>query len=146
MLPSSGNEGAWKYLEERFGIRREELPGFKLEKISGDYWLHTEESDKLEYETKGIRCLRATGRGLKPTTYVLQLLEEEISRNIVEINKEELIDLLDRKEMIDRKMGEEGYVALKYEERIIGCGYYMNEKVSSRVPKGRSKELKKILD
>lgn len=142
---SSGNE-AWEYLGERFGVRKEDLPGFRIEKISGDYWLHTEKDIELEFETKGIRCVRDTGRALKPTTYILQLLENEIEKNIVKVDREELVDLLDREEMIDREMEEEGYVALEYEDRIIGCGYYKNEKVSSRIPKGRSKELRKILN
>ncbi|MFQ3275569.1 MAG: NOL1/NOP2/sun family putative RNA methylase [Candidatus Nanohaloarchaea archaeon] len=148
-IPSgSGNEAkkAWIYLEERFGVKRADLEDFKIQQISGDYWLHTAGVEGLEYETRGIRCLRDTGRGLKPTTYILQLLENEIEKNIVEVDKEELIDLLDREEMIDREMDEEGYVALKHQDRIIGCGYYKNEKVSSRVSKGRSKELKKIIE
>ncbi|MFT4893016.1 MAG: NOL1/NOP2/sun family putative RNA methylase [Candidatus Nanohaloarchaea archaeon] len=137
---------AWEYLERRFGVRKEDLTGFRIQKISGDYWLHTEKGIDLEFETKGIRCLRDTGRGLKPTTYILQLLEDEIEKNIVEVDKEELIDLLDRRKMIDREMEDEDYVALKYQGRIIGCGYYKNEKVSSRIPKGRSGELKKIIE
>jgi NOL1/NOP2/sun family putative RNA methylase len=137
---------AWEYLEKKFGVEKNNLLGFRIEKISGDYWLHTEKNVDLEFETKGIRCLRDTGRGLKPTTYILQLLENKIRENIVEVDKEELIDLLDRREMIDREMKDEGYVALKYQERIIGCGYYKNQKVSSRIPKGRSQELKKIIE
>lgn len=144
-IPSSSGNEAWEYLEERFGVRKEDMPGFRIKKVSGDYWLHTEKDVGLDCETKGIRCVRDTGRALKPTTYILQLLENEIEKNIVKVNREELIDLLDREEMIDREMGEEGYVALEYEDRVIGCGYYKGKKVSSRVPKGRSNELKKIL-
>lgn len=135
----------WNYLEERFGVRRADLEEFTVQKISGDYWLHTAGVDGLEYETRGIRCLRDTGRGLKPTTYILQLLESEIEKNIVEVDRKELISLLDRSEMIDREMEGEGYVAIRYQDRITGCGYYKDEKVSSRIPKGRSQELKKIL-
>ncbi|PSH02190.1 MAG: hypothetical protein BRC26_01800 [Nanohaloarchaea archaeon QH_8_44_6] len=132
MLPNSGNK-AWNYLEERFGVNREEL-SLRMQRISGDYWIHTGTEENLEYETRGIRCVRDTGRALKPTTYALQLLEDHIDKSIIEVDKEELVDLL------------EGYVAIIFRERVIGCGMYKNEKISSRIPKGRSKELRKIIE
>lgn len=132
-------------MDKRFGVKKKDLSEFGIEKVAGDYWLHTEQNTNLEFETKGIRCLRDTGRGLKPTTYILQLFENEIKKNKVKLDHEELIKLLKREEMIERNREEEGYVALEYQDRIIGCGYYKNEKVSSRIPKGRSKELKKII-
>jgi len=145
MLPSSGNK-AWDYLEERFGVNGEEL-SLRMERISGDYWIHTGTEENLEYETRGIRCVRDTGRALKPTTYALQLLEDHIDKSIIEVDKAELIDLLERREMIERTLDmEEGYVAIMLGNRVIGCGMYKNEKVSSRIPKGRSKELRKITE
>ena len=146
MLQSSENE-AWEYLERRFGVNSSDLTNFELEEIAGDYWLHTGTREiKLEFETRGIRFVRRTGKGLKPTTYALQLLGPRISSNIVEGDEEELRKLLKREEMIERDLdSEEGYVALKYKDRIIGCGFYKNGSVSSRIPKGRGKELAEIL-
>ncbi|PSH00134.1 MAG: hypothetical protein BRC28_01020 [Nanohaloarchaea archaeon SW_4_43_9] len=145
MLPSSGNK-AWDYLEERFGVDGEEL-SFRMKKISGDYWVHTGTEESLQCETRGIRCIRDTDRALKPTTYALQLLEDHIDKSIIEVDKAELIDLLGRKEMIERTLDmEEGYVAIMFGGRVIGCGMYKDEKVSSRIPKGRSKELRKIME
>ncbi|PSG99386.1 MAG: hypothetical protein BRC29_04670 [Nanohaloarchaea archaeon SW_7_43_1] len=144
-MPSSENK-AWDYLEGRFGVDREES-SLRMEKISGDYWIHTGTGESLEYETQGIRCVRDTGRALKPTTYALQLLEDQIEESIVEVDKAELIGLLERREMIERTLDmEEGYVAIMFGERVIGCGMYKDEKVSSRIPKGRSKELRKIIE
>jgi len=140
MLPSS-ESNPWSYLENRFGVTLEDSC-YDLRESSGDYWLVSEQMETdLDVETYGVRCLRKTGRGLKPTTYALQILEEELNKNIVEVDREELLDLLHRREMIDRELDQKGYVAIKYEERIMGCGYYMNKTVSSRIPKGRSKEL-----
>ncbi|PSH01757.1 MAG: hypothetical protein BRC27_01045 [Nanohaloarchaea archaeon SW_10_44_10] len=145
MLLSSGNK-AWDYLEGRFGVDREEL-SFRMEEISGDYWIHTGTEENLQCETRGIRCVRDTGRALKPTTYALQLLEDHIDKSIIEVDKAELIDLLERREMIGRTLDiEEGYVAIMFGERVIGCGMYKDEKISSRIPKGRSKELRKIIE
>lgn len=147
-MPSSENsiEDAWNYLEERFGIDRESID-YGIKKVSGDYWIVSSEMEtELEVETYGIRFLRTTGRGLKPTTYCLQLLQENLGKNVVEVDREELLDLLNRENMIDRKMEKNGYVAIKYEKRVIGCGFYKGEKVSSRIPKGRSKELFKTIN
>lgn len=133
------------YLKERFEVALDDLKGLELIERHEDLWLASEESTNYDVETRGIRALRATGMGLKPTTYLLQYLEEEISRNLVEISDEECGKLLARKDMIPRDMKEEGYVALKYEGRVLGCGFYKNGKISSRIPKGRSNELLKAI-
>lgn len=145
-MPSSESK-AWEYLEERFGVGSHDLANFELEKIAGDWWLHTgTQNIELTYETRGIRFVRETGQGLKPTTYALQLLGPRLSKNVVEVDKEELEKLLKREKMIERELDtSEGYVAIKYEGRVIGCGMYKDGVVSSRIPKGRGKELAEIL-
>lgn len=148
-MPDSENKvvEAWSYLEERFGVIESDLEKFDLKQKSGDIWLVSEglETD-LKTETEGFRFLRVTGRGLKPTTYGLQFLGDRISKNVVEVDREELLKLLRREEMIDRDLEEEGYVALKYGSRIIGCGMFKDKVVSSRVPKGRGEELADIIE
>lgn len=147
MLDSENKEveKAWIYIEERFGVSKNELKNYRIKKVAGDYWLVSEQLDtKLEVETYGFRFVRITGRGLKPTTYALQFLGDRISNSIVELDKNEFLDLLNRREMVPREMEEKGYVALSFEGQIVGCGYYMNETVSSRIPKGRGKELADI--
>lgn len=109
-------------------------------KRSGDWWLCTGESD-LELETNGVRAVRELEIGPKPTTYALQLLGDHISRNVLEVGKEELLKLLRREEMVPATFEEDGYVAVKYEGRMVGCGFYRDDVVSSRVSKGRASEL-----
>lgn len=150
-MPSSENrdhtraEEAWNYFEDRFGVSKEDLENHKILKKSGDFWL-TSDADEpgLKYETEGVRFLRDTGSYLKPTTYGLQILNDKISRNVVELDEEDLLTLLDG-DMIEREMREKGYVALIYQGEVIGCGLYKDGLVSSRVPKGRGKELRQLL-
>lgn len=148
-MPNSENkdvEKAWNYIEKRFGVEKTDLENYRIKKVAGDYWLISEDVEtQLEVETYGFRFVRITGRGLKPTTYALQFLGDRISNNIVELDKQEFLDLLNRREMVPREMEEKGYVALSFEDQIVGCGYYMNETVSSRIPKGRGKELADII-
>lgn len=135
-MPNSPNK-AENYLEERFGIKSNTI---NLERVNGDYWLCSGETSGLEIETRGIRAVRDMDIGLKPTTYLLQLLQDEISKNVIELSQEDL-ESFNEDEMIERELSEKGYVALKLQDRIIGCGFYMGGLVSNRVPEGRLQEL-----
>lgn len=105
---------------------------------SGDYWYCREPEER--YETSGVRAVRDMDIGLKPTTYFLQLLGPHIGKNRVEISREDLEVLTDGG-MIQYQGLEKGYVALFFEGRCIGCGFYMDELISSRIPEGRANEL-----
>lgn len=129
---------AVNYLRERFAAQVDDL-----EKVSGDFWLFTGE-EYGEGESYGFRFLRVSELGFKPTTYALQYLDDKIENNRVELEKEELETLLEG-EMIERIMEDKGYVALVYRGQVVGCGFYMDELVSSRIPKGRAKELLELI-
>lgn len=149
-MPDSESEEAQaaEYLKNRFGIDIDELD-YALKERSGDIWLVSKQvkqiDDDLSVETYGVRAIRFLKIGLKPTTYLLQLLEDEIEKNIFELEEDELKTLLAREDMIPADFEEDGYVALKYGGRVIGCGFYKDDVVSSRVPKGRSKEFLEFL-
>lgn len=151
-MPGSENrekvvvEDAWNYIEERFGINKEELEDYKIIKKAGDFWLTSQDDEPdLEYETVGIRFLRDTGKYIKPTTYGLQILGDRIESSNLEVSKDELMTLLNG-DMIERDMGiEKGYVAIIYGGRVIGCGLYKDELVSSRISTGRAGELENLL-
>lgn len=140
MPGSEKAEEAVKYMKQRFGVDMEEVEGLELREVSGDIWVASEEKTSLEAETEGIRAVRLMDIGLKPTTYFLQLLGDRISKNIVELDEREFEALLGG-EMVEREMDEKGYVALMYRGKVFGCGFYMDELVSSRIPEGRAKEL-----
>jgi NOL1/NOP2/sun family putative RNA methylase len=128
---------AERYMEDRFGVDPEKI---NLEKINGDYWLCSEQTSGLETETRGIRAVRDMDIGLKPTTYFLQLLEDKIDKNIVKVSKGDL-EAISEDKMIQREIDQKGYVALEFDSRILGCGFYMDGLVSSRIPEGRLNEL-----
>jgi NOL1/NOP2/fmu family ribosome biogenesis protein len=135
-LQSSPNK-AEKYMQKRFGIQKNEI---NLEKINGDYWHCPETTSGLETKTRGIRAVRDMEIGLKPTTYFLQLIQNKITKSKTEITKKEL-KAFNQDEMIQRKMNKKGYIAIIYENQVIGCGFYMDQLISSRIPEGRLKEL-----
>lgn len=130
MLP---NSNVREYVNERFGAELDSEFYYK-----GDYWCCREPEER--YETNGIRAVRDMDIGLKPTTYFLQLIEDKIEKNKVSLSRPELEALLTG-DMIEYSGLEKGYVALFFEGRCIGCGFYMDELISSRVPEGRGEEL-----
>lgn len=130
MLP---NSDARDYIEARFGAEVD--GGFYY---NGDYW-YCREPQEI-YETNGIRAVRDMDIGLKPTTYFLQLIEDRVSKNRVELDRKEFEALLNR-EMIERDLESKGYVALFFEDRCFGCGFYKDGLISTRIPQGRAEEL-----
>lgn len=126
---------AKEYVKERFGIEN-----VNLEKVNGDYWLCSPKTSGLDKETRGIRAVRDMKIGLKPTTYFLQLMQDQISKNIVKVSEADLRTFREDG-MIQRELDKKGYAALKFRERIIGCGFYKDGLVSNRIPEGRLEEL-----
>lgn len=142
----SGSESdAWKYLRERFGVDEAVLEGVALKEVSGDFWLVSQDAEtSLEVKTSGFRFVRTRNIGFKPTTYCLQFLGDRIERNVVDVEREELVLLLDG-ELVEEDAEGVGYVALRHGEPVVGCGFYADGTVSSRIPKDRAKELREIL-
>jgi hypothetical protein len=137
-VPDSSD--AWDYLADRFGVRRGEVAG-ELIMQSGDAWLS---SSDVDCETPGVRFVRFTGIGPKPTTYALQLLGAAVERNRVELSERELERLLNG-EMLDKGAESEGYVALVFRGRTVGCGLYRDGVVSSRISKSRAAQLRPLI-
>lgn len=136
---------AWNYLEERFGVSREDLQDYSLERSSGDFWLVSSEAETgLEVETYGFRFLRDQQPGLKPTTYALQFLGDLIGSSRVELDSEQFLGLLSGEEL-ERDISR-GYVALVYDGKVVGCGLAREETLESVIPSGRAGELADIIE
>lgn len=133
------------YFEERFDVNPEFWSEFQVREKSGSLWIVSEDVEIDEKaEAAGIRALRDTNLGLKPTTYILQFLDSEISRRVVELDRDDLERLVFDREVLERDI-EHGYVALKYRGRIIGCGLQTRNGLRTQVPKGRSHDLEAML-
>ncbi len=145
MLPSL--QSCEEYLIQRFGVE-EIFENFKLVERSGDFWIVPKNMNvEGEYITTGIRALRDTGIGLKPTTYFLQWLGNRITKNKLEMDKEILDRLVFDREVLTEFSGiTNGYVALMYKGEVLGCGLKKNSGLVTQIPKGRAKMLKNILD
>ncbi len=132
------------YFYSRFGVHRGFWKDFQTHERGNSIWITSGKIDLMEkFVACGLRALRITNMGVKPTTYVLQFLDEEIKKNVVILSEEELKTLISKRERIETDLPR-GYLALKYEGIIIGCGLKDSKGLRSQIPKGLSKELQEI--
>lgn len=135
------------YFSQRFGVNEDFWEEYETYEKGESIWI-TSHSRGLEdkFVSAGLRALRTGGRSLKPTTYVLQFLGDKLNRNVVELGKEELRELLSESSVL--KSGySPGYVALKYRNQIIGCGLkHSASSLRNQIPKRRAEVLLEILD
>ena len=147
--------GFWR---EKFGVPPETFDNYvfykkgakkvwavRRETVSALEGEDTEALETLDYESVGLPLLRVGGEHDKPTTDALQLFGDSVTKNAVELDTEDACEFV-RGETVDIEFGEDevdlGYVAVKHEEEVLGCGLYFPGELRSQVPKGRRVELR----
>src|SRR3989344_3936107 len=65
-----------------------------------------------------------------------QILKNEITKNLVELNKEEVETWMMGHELI-KKTGINGFVIMKYEKDMLGTGKASSDKITNFIPKSR---------
>ncbi len=95
----------------------------------------------------GIPLLRVIRKDeLKPTSWGLIFLNKQIKENKVDLKLEELIEILERQKIkFEKKELKEGYVAISFEDKVLGCGFFKNKLLVSQIPKAKRTELLNIL-
>lgn len=93
----------------------------------------------------GFPFIRKLGKNLKPTSWGLIYLGCRITKNIVNLDLNDLREILLRGKIIYSENLTPGYVALSYENNIVGCGFYRNGIVEGQIPKARRKSLLEII-
>lgn len=133
-----------EYLYDRFGIDKKYFDSYLMLKTKRVIWcISKDHYDLIDHthriESIGLRILSGrlfNSEPLKPTTYFAQILNHVVTKNIYDINSDQLKRYLNR-EMIDSdlKTGR-GYVFLRYHQLIVGLGFYNgNGAISSHYPK-----------
>lgn len=86
-------------------------------------------------ESVGLPLLRLKKTQLKPTTAALQLFGPHADRNTVNLAREQLKTLVEKKEIKARFSISPGYVIIVAETIIIGCGLYVPGRLISQFPR-----------
>ncbi len=135
-----------KFFLERFGISPQIFENYFFLKGSSNYWLfpRTEYLDKLNFfhvQTVGLLFLRKVSRYLKPTSAFLQRFGYLAKKNVVQLNSQELRHLVEKNKIPYSLDTEPGYVILKYNDWILGCGLYIEGKLISYLEERVKKSL-----
>jgi hypothetical protein len=138
---------ALDYLDSRFGVPAAcFLRASFAETADGEIWISTD-SARGELRTRrpsGLRALRRTPLGLKPTSAFLVSIGPFITGSRIDVDRAAL-----RLLALGRRIpcaGRDGYVALAHDGAVVGCGLLTDGTVNSLIPTGRRRELLDILD
>ncbi len=132
-------EEVLSFWEERFGIPRETFQDYLLLSTAKNYWLFIAPPDlrplqNLKVQTVGLLFTRRVSRWLKPTSTALQRFGHLATKNVLELSPSELDRLRREKRLPFEAEMEEGYVIIKCEGKVWGCGLYAQGKLISFLP------------
>ena len=142
ILSSSYKKEILKKLTAQFGITK--LPYLlvkfgqdKIKVYSGN--LLKDElrilDNNVRIEDLGLYSIKEEPDGLRLTSDALYLFEDQITKNILELNDEQAMDWFRGNELAIKT--ERGYKVLKYKNELIGCGRSSGEKISNFLSKER---------
>ncbi|HFC98743.1 MAG TPA: hypothetical protein ENJ40_09880 [Thermosulfurimonas dismutans] len=139
LIPEEEREEILRYLENRFGIPPEIFNSYEFLATAKNYWLfvrtpHLRTLEKLRIQTAGLLFLRKVSGYLKPTTATLQRFGVYARRGILDLDRYTLDRLRLEKKIPFTCSLEPGYVILRCEGKIWGCGLYLPEKLISYLP------------
>ncbi len=147
MIERADREKITGFLKDRFGIEEEHLEGYHFYEGRRSVWFSTVEMDPeffgmKKVEFPGIRALRKINGHYKPTTFFLQILGAHATRNLIDLGREELRELLEEGRLAKDFPGvDEGYVIITYGGEILGCGLYSRGRLKAQFPRGRTEAL-----
>lgn len=135
--------GFWR---DKFGVSPETFDEFDLY-VKGESKVWIADSDAefgahVDQETLGMPFLRIGDEHPKPTGDALQRFGSHVTENVVDVAEEQARTFVagDTVEMETREV-DLGYVAVRFDGRVLGCGLYFPGELRSQVPKGRRCEL-----
>jgi NOL1/NOP2/fmu family ribosome biogenesis protein len=137
------------YFFDRFGIPGSAFDGFRFLKekktlyAAADAFGLENILENLKVEAAGVPLLRLDSSLWKPTAAGLQLFGAEASRNILELDDDRLEVLLQQGRMDGPLPFAPGYVILRWQGNILGCGLYGRRGLRSHIPEGRFIHLKR---
>ena len=88
----------------------------------------------FKVQNVGLPILRKMPRHLKPTTAALQRFGKYATRHVVDLTPAEMIVLLREQESRAEMDLQPGYVLLRCEGHLLGCGIYTPGRLRSLIP------------
>jgi len=129
------------FMAERFGVPREALDPYLVIPRGRDLWVLRRPAGAdldlgpLHVVAPGLRALRRTGRGWRPTTGFLRLLGPALRERVVHLDRRGGDELLARRELPAPPGAPTGLVALSVEGRVVGAGFVENGRLVPELPR-----------
>jgi NOL1/NOP2/fmu family ribosome biogenesis protein len=89
----------------------------------------------LKVEAAGVPFLRSQRHMWKPTTAALLFLDAAVTKNVVDLTEEQLQPFLRGEMLLGPFVVDGGYVAIRYEEKMLGCALYGKAGLKSQLPR-----------
>jgi NOL1/NOP2/fmu family ribosome biogenesis protein len=127
------------YFETRFGIPLSTFDTFRLLERRKTYVLLNRTAPiaafaSLKVQNVGLPVLRKMPHHLKPTTAALQRFGALARQHILELSPQQTVALLRQQELALHTVLTPGYVVLRCEGNILGCGLYTPGRLRSQIP------------
>jgi len=128
-------------METRFGMNPEALDPFLVAARGRDLWVlrRVEGPDldpaPLRVVAPGLRALRRTGTGWRPTTGFLRLVGHALRQRVARLDRERGDELLDRREGPAPPGTPPGLVAVAIDGRVIGAGFVREGRLLLELPR-----------
>lgn len=129
------------YLSDRFGLPSSLFASAQFaETRDGEIWVSTDTPAGLRTRRPpGLRALRRTPSGLKPTSAFLVSVGPYVITSRVSVEEDELRSLLLGQRAVCPHS--DGYVALTHGGDVLGCALVADGTVHALIPTGRRREL-----
>ncbi len=123
-----------KYFVDRFGIPEEIIEKYTFWVRGKRVWAFSGEFiDVKDIEVLGIKAL-SLGRTPKPSTAFLRVIGKYAKKNVVNLDKEKALKFLEGEDIEGNFDVEQGYVIVKSNNDILGCGLYKGSLIN-QIPK-----------
>jgi NOL1/NOP2/fmu family ribosome biogenesis protein len=139
-VPHLQRQRVLSYFETRFGIPDHAFEPFSLLDRGKVYVLLSrlapvEAIYSLRLQNAGLPILRKMPTRLKPTTAAIQRFGPQATQHIVDMTADQAQDLLRRGVIAYGEPLEPGYVILRQDGHVLGCGLVTPGQLRSLIPK-----------
>jgi NOL1/NOP2/fmu family ribosome biogenesis protein len=136
------------YFSNRFGIPEKAFEGFCFLMGERKVWAVRDHPElerilnQLKFESAGIPLLRTKISLWKPTTAGLHFFGPHATRNVIDLEGDALHAFLKREPIDGPFPVEPGFVIVRHEGKVLGCGVYGKGKLRSQLPEKRGEPFK----
>ena len=130
-------------LSERFGIPREAFDWLAAVEDQETVFVGTPEVmefDAVRPMRRGIRLARMYPYSLKPTTFGMQVLGGQATRNVIDVSDEQAKLLINGGTVNADVEADNGFVLIRWRGFVAGVGFYKRPVLKSQIPRFRPVE------